>query len=229
MMSWKKQGVQILAITSIFGFAIFAAGCGSNNSSNAATSLIASTLTISPSSTSLSENSDLQFTASGGNPPYNFSVVSPGSPTGGEINASTGLYMAPSYDETVQIMVTDSTGDVSYATIIVGSGSTGGVGTGTTTGTIVCNSISQCTSALSLQYPIDGSSNNGYENAQVACQILGYSSVASYTPAYQYIDCGNNYTLSEADGSSFTSVNEQICYNHDPYAYAIEISQIQCN
>jgi hypothetical protein len=226
MMSWKKQGVQVLAMASILGFAVFATGCGSNSSSTTATSLVASTLALSPSSVSINEGADLQLSATGGNPPYSFSIVSPVSPSGGEITSS-GFYVAPMADETVQVAVTDSSGNVAYGSIYVGNGSS--TSSGSTSGTIVCNSISQCASALNLQNPIDGSQQVAWTNAQLACQLLGYTSVVNYISAIQYINCGNYYTLSEADGSSFTAYSEPICYDHDPEAYADELSQIECD
>lgn len=77
-------------------------------------------LSLIAASATLAENSMDQFTASGGVPPYTFSV----SFGGGTINPSTGLYTATATtSSTVEVEVTDSSGDTAFGTLSVTSGS----------------------------------------------------------------------------------------------------------
>ncbi|MDR3608268.1 MAG: hypothetical protein P4M08_12935 [Oligoflexia bacterium] len=75
-----------------------------------------SNLTLTAASSSVATSSTLQFTASGGTPPYTYAVAS----GIGSINSSTGLYTSPGSSGTAQISATDSAGSVSYTTITVG-------------------------------------------------------------------------------------------------------------
>lgn len=70
-------------------------------------------LAISPSSTTVSSNGTVQFSASGGVPPYTFSIIS----GVGTINASSGLYTAPAVPGTTYILVTDNQGSTARATV----------------------------------------------------------------------------------------------------------------
>lgn len=59
------------------------------------------------------------FSGVGGISPYSYLVLPRG--IGGSINASTGLYTAPQAYGTDKIQITDSTGAMAYASIMVGS------------------------------------------------------------------------------------------------------------
>ncbi len=72
------------------------------------------TLTISPVSTTVSSNGIVQFSASGGVPPYTFSIVPGGV---GTIDQSSGLYMAPATPGTTFILVTDKQPATAKATV----------------------------------------------------------------------------------------------------------------
>jgi hypothetical protein len=74
-----------------------------------------SPLTLGPASVTLTVNSTLTFAASGGSPPYIFSVVS-GS---GTINATTGEYTAPVSASTDIVQVTDSKGATATSTVTI--------------------------------------------------------------------------------------------------------------
>jgi hypothetical protein len=69
-------------------------------------------LAISPSSSTVSSNGTIQFSASGGVPPYTFSILS----GVGSINSS-GLYTAPATPGTTYILVTDKQGSTAKATV----------------------------------------------------------------------------------------------------------------
>ena len=71
-------------------------------------------LEISPISVTIQVNSQTPFSASGGTPPYTFSVIS----GTGEINDSNGVYTAPAQPGTDIIQVMDSTGATSKAQVI---------------------------------------------------------------------------------------------------------------
>ena len=68
-------------------------------------------LTISPVSVTVTVNGTCVFTATGGTPPYRFSVTS-GS---GTINAGTGVYTAPGAPSSDAIQVSDAAGGTAEA------------------------------------------------------------------------------------------------------------------
>jgi len=86
-----------------------------------------SNLAISPVTKSILEGSALPFTASGGVPPYTFSVApfsAPATDTGlslptGTISKTNGIYTAPSEQTTDQVIVTDSAGNTSKSIVTV--------------------------------------------------------------------------------------------------------------
>jgi hypothetical protein len=71
-------------------------------------------LAISPISATVPVDGQFTFSASGGEPPYSFSIVS-GS---GTINESSGLYKAPSTPGMDTIQVTDESGATSEAKVV---------------------------------------------------------------------------------------------------------------
>ncbi|HTP57444.1 MAG TPA: hypothetical protein VMM82_00915, partial [Spirochaetia bacterium] len=70
-------------------------------------------LAISPSSTTVPPNGTIQFSATGGAPPYTFSILS----GVGTIDASTGLYTAPATPGTTIVQVMDKNGATAKATV----------------------------------------------------------------------------------------------------------------
>jgi hypothetical protein len=72
-------------------------------------------LAITPASIDLLVNGTETFAASGGTPPYEFSVAS----GGGSINASSGNFIAPGAAANVVVQVTDSTKRLASATVHV--------------------------------------------------------------------------------------------------------------
>ena len=70
---------------------------------------------ISPTTKTLAVDDVFTFTASGGAPPYTYSVTS-GS---GTINSSTGAYTAPASTETDTVKVTDNVGNTATATVTI--------------------------------------------------------------------------------------------------------------
>ena len=74
--------------------------------------LSATSLSIAPSSQTVTPGSTLQFYATGGTPPYTFRVAS-----GGGAITQTGLYVAPSDSESITVQAMDSTGQISIAVI----------------------------------------------------------------------------------------------------------------
>lgn len=90
--------------------------------SNAEVTVIAvPQLQISPAAVTLNTGSSFQFAANGGVPPYTSYGLSAGA---GNVSA-TGLYTAPGSPETDSVVVTDSTGATSTATITVVSTGSG--------------------------------------------------------------------------------------------------------
>jgi hypothetical protein len=87
------------------------------SASTSATTSSAGVVIISPSSQTISPSASLQYSATGGTPPYTYSVAS----GGGSISSTTGLYMAPSAGATVEIAVEDSVGNYSYASLTISS------------------------------------------------------------------------------------------------------------
>jgi alpha-tubulin suppressor-like RCC1 family protein len=75
-------------------------------------------LTLSSPSTVVSAGGTLPFSAQGGTPPYAFQVVS----GGGSINASTGLYQAPTVPGSALIRLTDLRGVTRDASITIQPG-----------------------------------------------------------------------------------------------------------
>jgi hypothetical protein len=72
-------------------------------------------LSILPAEVIVAPDGTVSFSATGGTPPYTFSIVS----GTGTINAATGEFTAPSSPEITTVMVTDSGGDSSTATVTV--------------------------------------------------------------------------------------------------------------
>ncbi len=70
-------------------------------------------LAISPASTTVPPNGSITFSASGGEPPYTFSVLS----GVGSINSSSGVYTAPATPATTIIQVADKQGSTATATV----------------------------------------------------------------------------------------------------------------
>ncbi|MBN1835256.1 MAG: hypothetical protein JW820_05350 [Spirochaetales bacterium] len=90
------------------------------NTSDATVTIVpAQPLLIDPSSKTMLVSATLTFTASGGTPPYAFSVLTPAS---GSINPTTGLYSAPAAPAMDTVRVTDSLSATSDATVTVVSG-----------------------------------------------------------------------------------------------------------
>lgn len=67
-------------------------------------------LAISPLNATLTVNATCTFTASGGTPPYRFSVTGTGA-----IDAGTGVYKAPAAPASDAVQVSDATGGVAEA------------------------------------------------------------------------------------------------------------------
>ena len=82
---------------------------------NGAPQSLGAQLAIAPAAATLTAHSSLTFSATGGVPPFFFSVVS-GS---GTIDASTGMYTAPPGAGTDSVRVTDSAGQTNDAVITV--------------------------------------------------------------------------------------------------------------
>lgn len=89
---------------------------------SSALTVSAATLAITPTSSSVALNGTLQYSASGGTPPYTFYRVG----SVGSINASSGLYTAGSISGTIQIEVVDSLSNTTLTSLTVGSGGSGG-------------------------------------------------------------------------------------------------------
>jgi hypothetical protein len=110
--------------------ALLAVGCGNSDNSNNNGQSISSSgsspaavsgLTLGGSTSQVSPYGTAQFTASGGNPPYTYSIYSNGS--GGSINSTSGQYQAGANNNvTDYIQVNDSAGATAQASIYVSNG-----------------------------------------------------------------------------------------------------------
>jgi hypothetical protein len=134
-----------ISLVAIAPLALLAVGCGSSDDSNnngqsisssGASPAAVSGLSLGGSTSQVTPYGTAQFTASGGNPPYTYSIYSNGS--GGYINSSTGQYTAGSKNNvTDYIQVNDSAGGTAQASIYVSnnvvgpSGNSGASGGGT--------------------------------------------------------------------------------------------------
>lgn len=116
-MASKKFSVFIQAI--LFAVALLNLACGRSNKPSSQPSETTETpLTLVADKTTVNVNEEVQFTASGGNPPYTFIVKS----GGGVINAQTGSYSAPSQPASVEVRVEDNNDLNAVKTISVVSG-----------------------------------------------------------------------------------------------------------
>lgn len=110
----------LVALTALV-LAAFASGCPvnaiPNSTSPGSQSAIPAALQIAPTSALLNLSATQQFTASQGSAPYTYAVTS----GGGTITAN-GLYTAPAVAGAATVLVTDSLGSTSEATVTIGSG-----------------------------------------------------------------------------------------------------------
>jgi hypothetical protein len=93
-------------------FGLSACGGGGSSGSNPLTP----PLTLSPSSVNLDANTATPFTASGGRPPYVFSVSS-----GAGTISNSGVFSAPDTSGTAVVMVNDAVGSAARSTVTVNS------------------------------------------------------------------------------------------------------------
>ena len=160
---------------------------GARTTTTTTTTTTGSYLMISPSSTSVAVNGTVTFSASGGSGSgYTFTKVS-----GNGTISSSGVFAAPSYAETDQIKVTDSSGNTANAWINVTTSSTGNqYGTGTVvfmgkdgTGTQVSKSFYagtyNCSVASFGSDPDEGHAKGCYVNS-----VLIASEGGSFTVDY---------------------------------------------
>ena len=87
-----------------------------SNISNATVTVLGSVL-ISPVTKTLAVNNLFTFSATGGQTPYSFSIVS----GGGSMNGATGAYTAPATTGTTVIRVTDALSQISDSTVTINS------------------------------------------------------------------------------------------------------------
>ena len=97
---------------------------GSTSTASITVTLSAGPLTLTPSSASMNVSGSLTFVATGGTPPYAFSIQTAGSGTP-TVNATTETYTTGSSIGSDVIKVTDSTSLTSTSTVNVTTATTG--------------------------------------------------------------------------------------------------------
>ena len=109
----ERLGVLVLCLLSVmlwscdsFSFSELLSGTGAHGPGGGP-------LAISPLSTTVVVSQTVAFTASGGTPPYRFSVTSV--PASGTIDSGTGVYRAPSVPSADTIQVSDAAGATAEA------------------------------------------------------------------------------------------------------------------
>jgi hypothetical protein len=107
-----KPRIFAVLILAFIALALFLSGC--KDFSFFSELGIKGGLNISPSEVTVTVDSSVTFTASGGNPPYTYAVVS----GLGIIDPVTGIYDAPAVESTDIVMATDSTGQSGTATVL---------------------------------------------------------------------------------------------------------------
>ncbi|MGE4133255.1 MAG: hypothetical protein AB7F86_16550 [Bdellovibrionales bacterium] len=101
--------------------------CSPKKVTHSTAAATASTLTLSPPSANVVPGGTVQFTASGGSPPYQFSL-GPGSPGSlSQGSATTVTYNAPTSGSAGQVLVKDSSGNSAVANILIGNTGSGGL------------------------------------------------------------------------------------------------------
>ncbi len=106
-LSWLKCNMKLF-VFSLALFLVLLTGCDNFMLSELLDGELGKALSIDPSSLVLPATDNITFSASGGVPPYFFSVAS----GGGTITPDTGMYTAPALAGTAIIRVTDDSGAV---------------------------------------------------------------------------------------------------------------------
>jgi hypothetical protein len=172
-----------------------------------------STLSILPSSGTVSPSNFLQFTVSGGTPPYTYSILS------GAGNISQGgLYSAGAGTGLTTVAATDAAGSTVLAYVTVGTGGGGSTGTVLTivpaSATVTPNGTIQLSAVNgTAPYSYSMHAGNGSVNASglyTASNSVGSSIVmvtdSTGTKSYSYI------TVSAGTGTAYTSDgSNQVC------------------
>ncbi len=112
------QACRRLCVLALAAFALTVTGCDSFElltliSGSGSSQIGGGALEISPLSATLSVGTRCTFAASGGGPPYRFSVAS----GGGAVDPETGVYTAPLAPSTAVVRVTDAQGAIAEATV----------------------------------------------------------------------------------------------------------------
>lgn len=159
-------------------------------------------LSIVPGNSVVGLNGSIQLSATGGIPPYAFSITS----GAGTLNEDNGLFTASSSAGTVKIEVRDLRGNIGTAVIVVsgGTGSNqGGVGNGALNyalGVIALTVDSTCTAGF---YNVGSIPN--LVDTRIACMNRGYISATSSVVIDAYVTAGGSHTSNPVCPSGYTS------------------------
>jgi len=168
-----------------------------DNAGNTSSSAVAvrGPLAISPTSASVATSASTIFSASGGSPPYVFSLATNGS--GGTINASSGAYTAGTKaGVTDTVGVTDAAGGTSNATITVSAATCSTIAKVQTTSAATASITSQSVSITETG-----------GNLLVAAVYWNGSDVASISDTL-----GNSWTSVPLEDNSTTATDVRIWY-----------------
>jgi hypothetical protein len=168
-------------------------------------------LNVYPSNSVIGTSGTLQLAASGGVPPYVYSIMS----GNGTLNPDSGFFQASTIAGSVQIEVRDLRGNIGYANIVVSTGvgsNAGGVGNGALNypAGLVTVSVS------SAGCPAGGWSVGTIQNTadvRTACILRSNVSATTTVVAEAAVTAGGSHTMNPSCPAGFTTVGSMPdCY-----------------
>lgn len=202
--------IPLIALVSACGTSGTSADLPSTSAVNSQSqSQTGSSISLSASSSMVAPSGAVQFTASGGTPPYTYMNPS----NVGTLTASTGYYVAPAYSTTVTIEAFDSLGQMASASISVSGNSI--VTTPTSVPLSMIASSSSITVGSSVALTVSGGTapyNYSVASGDGTLSVIGSST--SVINAYSSVssDAGMSVSIGVTDSSNppqtvYTAIN----------------------